>query len=76
VAGQRDGTLRVSLRATNEFYQQSKVHIGRDIAKPLGEYLNGMGGGHSVSAGANGSGEVEASLKRCVSLLREKLSAQ
>jgi nanoRNase/pAp phosphatase (c-di-AMP/oligoRNAs hydrolase) len=74
VAGQRNDTLRISLRATNEFYQQSKVHLGRDIAKPLGEYLQGMGGGHSVSAGANGRGDVEASLKRCVHLLREKLT--
>ncbi|HVP40433.1 MAG TPA: DHH family phosphoesterase [Candidatus Krumholzibacteriaceae bacterium] len=74
VAGQRNDTLRISLRATNEFYQQSKVHLGRDIAKPLGEYLQGMGGGHSVSAGANGRGDAEASLKRCVHLLREKLT--
>ena len=75
VAGQRNDTLRISLRATNEFYQQSNVHLGRDIAKPLGEYLQGMGGGHSVSAGANGKGDVEAGLTRCVYLLREKLKA-
>ena len=74
VAGQRNDTLRISLRATNEFYQQTKTHLGRDIAKPLGEYLQGMGGGHSVSAGANGRGDVEASLKRCVHLLRDKLT--
>lgn len=73
VAGQRGDTLRISLRASNDFYEKSKVHLGRDIAKPLGEYLLGMGGGHSVSAGANGKGDVEASLKRCVRLLREKL---
>lgn len=75
VAGQRGDTLRISLRASNDFYEKSKIHLGRDIAKPLGEYLNGMGGGHSVSAGANGKGDVEASLKRCVRLLREKLGA-
>jgi nanoRNase/pAp phosphatase (c-di-AMP/oligoRNAs hydrolase) len=75
VVGQRGDTIRVSLRASHDFYQKSKVHLGRDIAKPLGEYLQGMGGGHSVSAGANGKGDVEASLKRCVHLLREKLEA-
>jgi phosphoesterase RecJ-like protein len=75
VAGQRGDTLRISLRASNDFYEKTKVHLGRDIAKPLGEYLQGMGGGHSVSAGANGKGDIEASLKRCVRLLREKLSA-
>ena len=73
VAGQRGDTLRVSLRASHDFYKKSKVHLGRDIAKPLGEYLQGMGGGHSVSAGANGKGGMEASLNRCVRLLREKL---
>lgn len=73
VAGQRGDTIRVSLRASHDFSQKSKVHLGRDIAKPLGEYLQGMGGGHSVSAGANGKGDIEASLKRCVHLLREKL---
>jgi len=73
VAGQRGDTLRISLRATNDFYNKSNVHLGRDIAKPLGEYLKGMGGGHSVSAGVNGTGDVEASLKRCVHLLKEKL---
>jgi phosphoesterase RecJ-like protein len=75
VAGQRCDTLQVSLRASHDFYEKSKVHLGRDIAKPLGEYLQGMGGGHSVSAGANGKGDVEASLKRCVRLFRENLKA-
>jgi hypothetical protein len=31
-----------------------------------------MGGGHSTSAGANGVGEVDLALKRCVRILREK----
>lgn len=75
VAGQRGDTLRISLRASNDFYEKTKVHLGRDIAKPLGEYMRGMGGGHSVSAGANGKGDIEASLKRCVRLLREKLNS-
>jgi hypothetical protein len=33
-----------------------------------------MGGGHAVSAGVNGVGDIEASIKRCVKLLKEKLS--
>jgi nanoRNase/pAp phosphatase (c-di-AMP/oligoRNAs hydrolase) len=74
VAGQRGDTIQISLRADHDFYEESKVHLGRDIAKPLGDYLQGMGGGHSTSAGANGKGDVEASLKRCVRLLREKLN--
>jgi nanoRNase/pAp phosphatase (c-di-AMP/oligoRNAs hydrolase) len=73
VAGQRGDTLQVSLRASQDFYKKTGIHLGRDVAKPLGEYLHGMGGGHSVSAGANGVGDVEASLKRCLRLLKEKL---
>jgi len=74
VAGQRNEKIQISMRASRDFYEQTGVHLGRDIAKPLGEYLQGMGGGHSISAGVNGIGDVEASLKRCVKLLKEKLS--
>lgn len=73
VAGQRDDKIQISMRASRDFYEKTGVHLGRDIAKPLGEYLKGMGGGHSVSAGVNGVGDVEASLKRCVRLLKEEL---
>jgi len=73
VAGQRRDTVQVSLRACRDFYEKTGVHLGRDVAKPLGEYLRGMGGGHSISAGANGVGDVDSSLKRCVRLLREGL---
>lgn len=73
VAGQRGDTLQISLRASRDFHEKTGIHLGRDVAKPLGEYLHGMGGGHSVSAGANGVGDVEASLKRCVRLLKQRL---
>jgi len=74
VAGQRNEKIQISMRASRDFYEKTGVHLGRDIAKPLGDYLHGMGGGHSVSAGVNGVGDVEASLKRCVKMLKEKLS--
>jgi len=74
VAGQRNEKIQISMRASKDFYEQTGVHLGRDIAKPLGEYLQGMGGGHSISAGVNGIGDIEASLKRCVKLLKEKIS--
>jgi len=74
VAGEKGEKIQISMRATQDFHEKTGVHLGRDIAKPLGEYLRGMGGGHAVSAGVNGSGEVEASLKRCARLLKEKLA--
>ena len=73
VVGQRDEKIQISMRASRDFHEKTGVHLGRDVAKPLGDYLGGMGGGHSVSAGVNGVGDTEASLKRCVRLLKEKL---
>jgi len=73
VAGQKGEKIQISMRASQDFHEKTGVHLGRDIAKPLGEYLRGMGGGHSVSAGVNGVGDVESSLKRCVRLLKDKL---
>jgi phosphoesterase RecJ-like protein len=73
VAGQRNGNVEVSFRCTREFAKETGIHLGRDIAKPLGELLQGMGGGHAAAAGANGVGDVEAGLKHCLRLFKEKL---
>ncbi len=73
VAGQKHDKVQVSFRASREFYAETGIHVGRDLAKPLGEFLGGMGGGHSVSAGANGVGDVEACLDFCEKLLNQKL---
>ncbi|MGB9740805.1 MAG: DHH family phosphoesterase [Candidatus Bathyarchaeia archaeon] len=76
VAGQKNENLEISLRCTHEFAEKTHIHLGRDIAKPLGEYLNGMGGGHSTAAGVNGAGDIETGLKRCLRLLKESLTKQ
>ena len=73
VAGKREDTLRISLRADGDFHKKTGIHLGRDIAKPLGEYLHGMGGGHSTSAGINGVGDIDAGFKQCIELLRKHL---
>jgi nanoRNase/pAp phosphatase (c-di-AMP/oligoRNAs hydrolase) len=75
VAGEKDGSLEISLRSSLEFYKKTDVHLGKDIAKPLGEYLHGMGGGHATAAGVNGEGDIEIGLKRCLWLLKEKLAS-
>lgn len=74
VGGQKDNKIQISMRAAQDFPQKTGVHLGRDVAKPLGEFLKGMGGGHSVSAGVNGVGDVEAGLKHCFRLLKGRLS--
>ena len=74
VAGQRNENIEISMRSTREFNKETSIHLGRDIAKPLGESLMGMGGGHATAAGANGVGDVKTGLKRCFRLIKEKLS--
>lgn len=74
VAGQKNDSIEISLRCTREFSEKTGIHLGRDIAKPLGEYLKGMGGGHAMAAGVNGTGDVETGLKRCLRLLKENLA--
>ena len=74
VAGQKDDKIEISMRCTRDFNQETGIHLGRDIAKPLGEFLQGMGGGHATAAGVNGKGYVEKGLKRCLRLVKENLS--
>jgi phosphoesterase RecJ-like protein len=74
VAGQKNDKIEMSMRCTRDFNQETGIHLGRDIAKPLGEYLQGMGGGHATAAGVNGIGPVEKGLKRCLRLVKENLS--
>jgi len=76
VAGQRNENIEISLRCTREFHEKTGVHLGKDVAKPLGEYLDGMGGGHATAAGVNGLGDIETGLKRCLRLFKEKLVNQ
>ncbi len=74
VAGSKNQRIEISLRSSLDFNKKTGVHLGRDVAKPLGEYLHGMGGGHATAAGVNGEGDVELGLKRCIALLKEKLA--
>jgi nanoRNase/pAp phosphatase (c-di-AMP/oligoRNAs hydrolase) len=74
VAGQKSEKVEISMRCARDFNQVTGIHLGRDIAKPLGEYLKGMGGGHATAAGVNGTGHVEKGLKRCLRLVKENLS--
>ena len=74
VAGQKTDKLQISMRSSRNFYEKTRIHLGRDVANPIGEHLQGMGGGHAVSAGANGTGDVETTLKLCLDLVKEKLT--
>ena len=73
VAGKKNGKVELSLRSTRQFNEQTGIHLGVDIATPLGEYFGGVGGGHAMAAGVSGKGEIQEALKKCLSLLKEKI---
>ena len=70
VAGKREEELTISLRSTRDFNLGTGMHLGTDLANPLGKALNGMGGGHATAAGANGKGEVRVALKLAMRIVR------
>jgi len=74
VAGKRNDQLTVSMRSTDEFYQRTDLHLGTNLACPLGQLLGGMGGGHATAAGTNAKGEVGEALSQALKLLREFLT--
>jgi nanoRNase/pAp phosphatase (c-di-AMP/oligoRNAs hydrolase) len=73
VAGKKNGKVEISLRSIRQFNESTGVHLGIDIATPLGEYLQGVGGGHAMAAGVSGKGEIQDSLKQCLKLLKAKI---
>lgn len=73
VAGKRNDDLTISLRCTREFLDETKIHLGTDLASVLGQKMGGMGGGHATAAGANVTGEAREALKLSIMLVRELL---
>ena len=74
VAGKRNDELTVSFRATRDFTSQTGIHLGTNLANPLGVRMSGMGGGHATAAGANVKGNVHDALNIALVLVREFLS--
>jgi nanoRNase/pAp phosphatase (c-di-AMP/oligoRNAs hydrolase) len=74
VGGVKDEELRISLRSTSDFFRKTGLHLGKDVAVPLGIAIDGAGGGHGMAAGANGRGGSVTSLEICLDLIRERLS--
>jgi nanoRNase/pAp phosphatase (c-di-AMP/oligoRNAs hydrolase) len=74
VGGEKGDALEISLRCTREFAEKTGIHLGKDIAKPLGEALQGQGGGHALAAGVNGKGNVKEGLKICLRIVKENFA--
>jgi nanoRNase/pAp phosphatase (c-di-AMP/oligoRNAs hydrolase) len=74
VAAEKKAQVRMSLRSTQDFYDKTKVHLGRDVAKKVGKIIQGAGGGHALAAGIYGQTEKEVALERCLSTIREEMA--
>lgn len=73
VGGVKNEGLRISLRSTSDFFEKTGLHLGRDVATPLGIAIDGAGGGHEMAAGVNGRGDPVASLEIGLDLIKERL---
>lgn len=74
VAGQRNDEVTLSFRSTRDFVEGTGLHLGSDLAAPLGSRMGGMGGGHATAAGANVKGEVKDALRLALRIVREFVS--
>jgi nanoRNase/pAp phosphatase (c-di-AMP/oligoRNAs hydrolase) len=75
VAGKRNDELTLSFRSTRDFVEGTGMHLGSDLATPLGVRMGGMGGGHATAAGANVKGNVNEALKLALRIVREFVSS-
>ena len=73
VAGESREKIRVNMRATEDFYSKTGVHLARDLSIPIGKRLAGVGGGHATAAGLSVPGQVQDVLKTCTDTLRESI---
>jgi nanoRNase/pAp phosphatase (c-di-AMP/oligoRNAs hydrolase) len=73
VSGGKKGDVQVSLRSTQDFYDSTGTHLGRHIARAVGELIHGAGGGHAIAAGIRGRDEEKSALTKCLQVLTEEL---
>ncbi len=65
--------IRVSCRATSSFEHGTKINLGEDIMRPLGEFIGGIGGGHASAAACRGNKNAKKIIPKIISLLKEKI---
>ncbi len=73
VGGEAKEKVRVNMRSTEDFYNRTGVHLGRDLAIPIGKEFGGAGGGHPTAAGLATKGVLEETMTACTNRLKELL---
>ncbi|MHA1408979.1 MAG: DHH family phosphoesterase [Candidatus Odinarchaeia archaeon] len=74
VIGTERDKLRISARSTNQFYDATSFHLGKDLMENIGPIIKGKGGGHSTAAGCNGTGSVEDVVKKIFKIITGHIS--
>ncbi len=68
--------VRLSSRSTKEFYEKTGVSLGTDVMEPLGQIIEGQGGGHANAAGANGTTNLAKALEYSAELIKEAVEGK
>ncbi|MFX1449980.1 MAG: bifunctional oligoribonuclease/PAP phosphatase NrnA [Promethearchaeota archaeon] len=74
VTAEKKNEVRISGRSTNEFYETTKIHLGKDIMEKLSPIINGVGGGHNTAAGCNGTQNAEEANLEIIKILETLLN--
>jgi nanoRNase/pAp phosphatase (c-di-AMP/oligoRNAs hydrolase) len=74
--GEVDDEVRGSLRATQEFCEESGIHLGIDVAEKVGEALKGAGGGHSGAASFTVRRTLNEAAERILLILAKKIDVE
>ncbi|WEU39747.1 MAG: bifunctional oligoribonuclease/PAP phosphatase NrnA [Candidatus Odinarchaeum yellowstonii] len=73
VANISKDAVRISSRASTEFYKKTGLNLAKDLMEPIGPIIKGQGGGHSTAAGCNGTINGEDAIEKIKEILAEKL---
>ena len=65
--------VRFSSRSTREFHEKTGVSLGSDVMEPLGQVIEGEGGGHANAAGANGKTNFEKAMVHSIELIKRAI---
>ncbi len=58
VISKRKNEIRVSLRASASFYNETGIDLGKDLIPEIAKIIKGTGSGHPTAAGANGQADI------------------
>jgi nanoRNase/pAp phosphatase (c-di-AMP/oligoRNAs hydrolase) len=62
--------VRFSSRSTRDFFEKTGVSLGSHVMEPIGQLIEGEGGGHANAAGANGKKNLEKAIVHSVELIK------